>query len=40
MDRLAGLLIALALLGGCATGVAIDGGSGGVRGGISTTIPL
>ncbi|MFA5631268.1 MAG: hypothetical protein WC997_07145 [Porticoccaceae bacterium] len=40
MNRITGLLIAIALLSGCATGVAIDGGSGGVRGGISTTLPL
>jgi len=40
MKRILVMIVAILALSACATGVSIEGGSGGVRGGISTTVPL
>lgn len=37
---IAGLVMIVALLSGCATNFSVDGGNSGVRGGVSTTIPF
>lgn len=40
MGKILGLLLMLFVLGGCATNFNVDGGNGGVRGGVSTSIPF